>query len=561
MSLRQEGVRTYILSNYILNPSVTLERLRAEYPNLIFNSIAPQVFTIEVPENYEVEFAPLQEVAEVPTLYGLNALQALQVSNILGFHDNPELELRGTGVIVGFVDTGIDYNNNLFKNADNTTRILGIWDQTIEGSPPEDYNYGTLYNAEEINEALRAEDPFLIVPTRDEDGHGTFLAGITAGNDQTGTSDYVGGAPDAQILVVKLRPAKEDLREYNIIEPDVPAYQENDIIAGINFLIDEALLRFEKPIAICVGIGSNYGAHNGTEILERYIEDIGASRNTIITVAVGNEGNTSHHYLGEITDGGSQDIEINVPEGSVGFRLQLWTTLPDKVAISVKSPLGQVIEKIPVLLNQIQTYRFNLEATVLSIQYDYPDIRTGGESIEVALRRPTPGIWTLTVYGEDIVNGTYNAWLPRRGFVKDNTRFLRPNPEITVQNPGTGQYTFVVGAYDYVDDSIYVASGRGPTTDGIIKPDIVAPGVNIEGPVPGGGYTIYTGTSTAAAITTSASALLLQWAIVDGNFPHMNTRIARAIFMRGARRQRNVSYPNNIEGYGRLDLRTSIANI
>ena len=152
-------------------------------------------------------------------------------------------------------------------------------------------------------------------------------------------------------------------------------------------------------------------------------------------------------------------------------------------------------------------------------------------------------------------------WIHNRGFIQDETRFLRPDPETTLQIPGTEDFVIVVGAYDYLDDSIYVASGRGPTTSGMIKPDLVAPGVNVQGPSIRGGFTNYVGTSTAAAVTASAAALLMQWATVNGNFPEMNTRIARGILARGARRQVGVIYPNNIEGFGRLDLQRSIASI
>ncbi|MEE1073048.1 MAG: S8 family serine peptidase, partial [Cellulosilyticum sp.] len=155
----------------------------------------------------------------------------------------------------------------------------------------------------------------------------------------------------------------------------------------------------------------------------------------------------------------------------------------------------------------------------------------------------------------------FHIWLPRRGFINEDTYFLQPDPSYTVQIPGTAEYVIVVGAYDPVDDSIYVSSGRGPTTAEVIKPDFIAPGVNVQGPRVGGGLTSFVGTSTAAAITSGAAALLLEWAILKGNFPEMNIRIARGVFIRGARRTETGVYPNNIEGYGRLDLQNSISII
>lgn len=550
----------YILANYTLGSSSSLEEFRRVYPNLLIEKITPGLYTIQVPEGQEEEFKKLERevrfIAE-PTIYGLNAQQALEVSNISIFHDYPYGELRGTGVAIGFVDTGIDYTQPLFQNADGTTRIVALWDQTIPGNAPMDFNYGTVYTANKIDEALKSDTPETIVPSKDTIGHGTFLAGVAAGNDQTEAASFVGGAPDAAIMMVKLRPASQRLREFYLINEEVPAYQSNDIMAGINFLLEQAYI-MNLPLVICLGVGNNFGAHNGTNFLEGYLEGISATSNVIDVVAAGNEGNSSHHYKGSIITGTVDEVEINVAENEKGFIMFFWAELPNRMQIAVKSPLGQVVDKIPILNDQIQEYRFTLERSQLQVRYLYPDTVTGSEAIILRLEDPTPGIWTIMVYPENIVTGEYHIWLSRKGFINEATRFLKPNPDTTLQIPGTATFPIVVGAYDYVDDSIYVASGRGPTTNNIIKPDLIAPGVNVQGPTPGGGLTTYVGTSTAAAVTASACALLMQWAVIDGNFPNMNTRIARGILTRGARRQKGVVYPNNIEGYGRLDLQASI---
>ena len=557
------AVEQYILNNYIIDNFVDIEVFRSNFPALDIIRIAPNIYTIEVPDTTEArgQFERLRSTISfvtTPILYGLSAMPALSASNILQFHDYPYGELRGAGIIVGFVDTGIDYNNVLFKNADNTTRIVSIWDQTISGNPPTGYNYGTVYTKEEIDNALQNANPYSVVPTRDENGHGTFLAGVATGNDQTGQMDYTGGAPDATIAMVKLRPASTYLREIFSVNENVPAFQDNDIIAGINYLMGLALAQ-QKPLIICLGIGSNYGAHNGTEIMENYISDISIASDVIIVIAAGNEGSSGHHYRGEVTEGGSESLEINVGANETGFSMFVWVDIPNKMSVSLKSPLGQVIEKIPITYAQPSRFKLNLEETTVIVTYMYPDPLTGGQKIDVKLDKPTAGLWTLTVYGDVIVSGVFHIWLPRKGFIQEDTRFLKPDPQTTIEIPGTEQYGITVGSYDYLDDSVYVSSGRGPTTEGIIKPDLIAPGVNIQGPVPGGGFTTYVGTSAAAAITASAAALLMEWAILNGNFPVMNTRIARSILIRGARRQDNVVYPNNIEGYGRLDLQASIA--
>lgn len=560
----EQNSNIYILVNYTLGNLQNVETLQRLYPNLIFTRITPGLYTVQIPSGSEAEFEQLNTDINFiiePTVYGLNTIaNALEVSNISVFHDYPYGELRGRGVLIGFIDTGIDYTNSLFQNADGTTRIVSIWDQNIPGDPPIRYNYGTVYNEADINEALQSSTPLAIVPSTDEIGHGTFLAGIAAGNDQSDGAGFSGGAPDADIVMVKLRQASDKIRQYYMIEDGVPAYQSNDILTGINYLL-ELSFSLNQPLVVCVGLGNNYGAHNGTDILEGYLEGLSSASNVINVIAAGNEASSGHHYSGNVISGSSESIEINVSDNEKGFLIFLWTDVPNRLTIAVRSPLGQVIERIPIKSQQTQRFQFNLEEARLEVRYLYPAPLSGGQEISIRLITPTPGIWTLVVYGDSVIDGQFHMWLPRRNFIKDTTRFLKSDPDTTVQIPGTQVYSIVVGAYDALDDSIYVASGRGPTTNQVIKPDIIAPGVNVEGPMPGGGFTTYVGTSTAAAITASASALLLEWAVLNQNLPEMNTRIARGIFIKGATRQRDVIYPNNIEGYGRLDLRNSIANI
>lgn len=426
--MRQTQAQTYLLNNYLIDRGISLAETRRRYPNLIINEIAGDVYTVTVPIDAEREFERFQKNVKFisrPRIYGLNATQALEASNISVFHTTALGEIRGQGVIIGFVDTGIQYTNNVFKNADNTTRILSIWDQSIEGdNPPPTYGYGTYYSQETINNALSATEPYTVVPTRDENGHGTYIAGVAAGNDQTVVGGYIGGAPDADIIMVKLRPAPDYLREYYLIEPEAVAFAENDIIAGISFLIEEAVRRLE-PLIICIGIGSNNGAHNGTVILERYLERLSITQSLILSIGVGNESNLGHHYEGVAIEGRTQDLEINVADNSVGLAAFLWATVPDKLTVSLRSPLGQFIQRVPILPDQPQVYRFNLEQTVLTITYSYPDPETGGERIEIRLQTPTPGLWTIGVYGEDIVNGTFHIWLSQRGFIKETTRFFK----------------------------------------------------------------------------------------------------------------------------------------
>ncbi len=553
-----------IIRDYILQSLLPIENFRASYPALVFEYIASNLILVEVPTGAEGEIERLRNAGfslSIPSLYGLYAAAALTASNVLMFHNYPFGPLRGDGILIGFVDTGIDYTNNVFRNIDGTTRIARIWDQTIQGNPPPMYNYGSVYTADNLNAALASENPYEVVPTRDEIGHGTFLAGLAAGDDKTIPNEFTGGAPDALIAMVKLRPAKLYLNRYYLIRDTDVAYQDNDMIAGINYLLQIAL-ELQRPLVICIGIGNNDGAHNGTTIAERYLNGISILRNVIVVVAAGNEANSGHHFSDTIGFGQRQEIEINVSaEEQRGFFAFLWADLSDKLAVSVRSPIGQVIDRVPIIPNETTSYTFGLERSIITVTYNYPERQTGAENIIVIFENPTPGLWTIVVYGDFIVSGNYNVWIQRNDFTIETTRFLRAETLTTVAIPSTPEYIITVGGYNQADQSIYVGSGRGPKTDGLIKPEIVAPAVNISGPLPGGAYGTYTGTSVAAAITAAAAALLMQWAVVNRNLPDMNTRIARGIFIRGALRRRGIAYPNAVEGYGRLDLRNAIDSI
>lgn len=560
--LRQD--MSFIIRDYILQSLLPIEYFRVVYPNLLFEGIASDIIHLEVPIGAENEFVRLRDVGYflvIPALYGLYAREALVSSNILMFHDYPFGPLRGTNVIIGFVDTGIDYTNSLFRNADGTTRIVRIWDQTIPGNPPIGYTYGSAYTEQMLNNALFSEDPYAVVPTRDDVGHGTFLAGVAAGDDKGAVDGYRGGAPNALIAMVKLKPSKIYLNRYYLIRDDDIAYQENDVIAGISYLLQIAL-ELQRPLVICMGIGDNMGAHDGSTIVERYLNTLSIFKDLVIVVAAGNEANSGHHFSGVIAVGERQDIEINVSPLEIrGFIAYLWARVSDKLSVAIRSPIGQVIERVPIIPNETTVYTFGLERTQISITYNYPDAETGMENVIIRFQNPAPGLWMISVFGDMVVNGNYNIWLQRNDFIIETTQFLRAETLTTVAIPSTSEYVITVGAYDFVDQSIYVGSGRGPTSDNKVKPELIAPGVNIIGPQVGGGYTTYTGTSVAAAITASAAVLLMQWAVINGNLQDMNTRIARGIFIRGASRRRGIDYPNPIEGYGRLDLRNSIDSI
>lgn len=466
---------------------------------------------------------------------------ALEASGILKIQNQPTLSLSGQGILIGFVDTGIAYTNPVFQTSDGRTRIEAIWDQNIPGSPPEGFLFGTEYNMEQINEALRQEDPYAVVPSRDEDGHGTFLAGIAAGSVDY-ENDFIGAAPQAAIAVVKLKPAKEYLKEYYFIPRDRTVYAENDLMLGIAYL-DRLAKRLKMPLVICIALGTNMGNHGINGYLTDYINTIGIQPARVVTVAVGNEANARHHYLGRLDEETLMDsVEVNVEEGVEGVTAEIWVRAPELYTIGIVSPTGEAIPR----LNATQSfeYRFIFENTVVRIDYRVVGPSSGDQIIMVRFTRPTRGIWTIQVYGTNYLGGDYHIWLPMRGMLSGEVYFIRSNSNTTFTVPSNALVPISVGGYDARDGSLYIDSGRGFTVDDRVKPELSAPGVNVYGPDTRGGFQTKSGTSISAAITAGASALYLEWAVSRQGYNSINSIQVKNFLIRGAIRDAGRIYPS-----------------
>lgn len=547
-----------ILSNeyadFFVEHGALLERIRREVGPFCEQVINYKYSIIHVPISPTSNYVTYNySNAMFPKVYGLMVASNIEDIGVARLRRLQYLNLLGSGTIIGFVDTGIDYTMDVFKKTDNTTRITHIWDQTIQAGPiPSGFNYGTEYLSEDINGALQSENPFDIVPSTDTDGHGSFMASIAAGNIDE-KHDFTGVAPLADIMVVKLKPAKENLRDYYFIREGAICYQETDIVMGIKYLLEKSF-EARKPIVICLGVGTNLGGHEGEGILDEYLGYVENLSGICVVVPTGNEANYSGHYRGEEASMGEyDDVEIRVGEGERGFALELWSKAPSVFSIGLTSPSGEVIERIPARVDNSQTIRFIFESTVVYVDYRFLEMRTGDELIFMRFAMPTPGIWRIRVYKEYTFNNYYDLWLPIKEFIGQETYFLKPDPNITITDPGNASTPITVGAYDHVTHSIYLNSGRGYTRTGRIKPDIAAPGVNVYGALPNNKFGVRSGTSIAAAHAAGAAALLLEWGIVNGNRPSIHTREIKTLFIKGATRT-NIQYPNNEWGYGALNI-------
>lgn len=490
----------------------------------------------------------------LPYLFGLISQSSLEASGIIKLRSIPNLNLRGQGVLVGILDTGIDYTNQVFVNADNTTKIVSIWDQTIQSDNfPEKYNYGTVYSREQINEALKSQSPHDIVPSVDEIGHGTMLAGIAAGNDAP-EKGFFATAPDAELVVVKLKQAKQYLRKFFIVPETVPCYQENDIIFALYYVLNEAA-RLGKPIAICIGMGTSQYAHDGRSTISSYASFWADSIGTCLIVAAGNEGNARRHYFGNIDeDIGYDTVELSVGDNEPGFTMEFWFDSPDIFSVDITSPSGEYIPKMVPILDETRVVSFIFEPTVINIDFQIAEAQSGVQLILMRLRNPAPGIWRFQVYKSGNLGSDFHVWLPMEGFISDNTYFIHSNPYTTILAVGNASLPITVTAYNNQDDSLFLDASRGYTRTGDIKPDIAAPGVNILAPGIHHDFIEVTGTSAAAAHTTGVAAMLLEWGIVKGNQPNLNTMDMKMFMIRGARRNADIKYPNRDWGYGILDV-------
>ena len=502
----------------------------------------------------------------LPKCYGLMDMTGIIATGADRVRTLPGLSLTGRGTLIGFVDTGIDYTNPLFRNPDGTSRIEAIWDQTEEavGTGELVFGYGAEYTKQDIDAALASPEPYLSVPTRDENGHGTFLASVAAGGEDM-QNDFSGMAPGCGIVMVKLKQVRRDIREFYFINEDVPCYGEDDILLGVKYLIMKAIL-LRRPIIICIGLGTNQGDHNGNTNLELYLDTIVNLRGVCAVAAGGNELGFSNHYSGNnraASDSFQDRMEISVGENDRGFTMEIWGNAPGLLKISILSPTGELFDNISPIRDGGTLATFIYEGTEVLIENTVVESVSGDQLIFLRFQNPAQGIWTINVTeSSEFVGRGFDAWLPIHDFMNSDTRFVRPDPDITLCAPGNGRGAITVAGYNHNTRALYVNSSRGYTRKGNIKPDIAGPSVNVYGAFAGSGgassaeplFTRMDGTSVGAAFTAGAASMIMEWALVKGNNPGINTESIKQMLIRGANQVADLSYPNRSWGWGALDI-------
>ena len=473
-------------------------------------SALPQIEYIEKPKRLSFSLAGAKAAACIPPV------------------TRPPKNLTGENVLIGIIDSGIDIYHPDFRNDDGTTRIVNLWDQTL----------GQVFSEEEINAALLADDGTF--PSRDLSGHGTHVAGIAAGNGRASGGLYAGVATKSRLIVVKLG---------NLLPDAFP--RTTELMTALDYCVRRSL-ELQMPLALNLSFGNNYGSHKGDSLLETYIDMVSSTGRLAICTGTGNNGNQPLHEGGILKQGQTRQIELSVSSRELTLNVQLWKSYEDEMSIYIENPSGN---RIGPLDEKLGPQRYRLGNTDLLIYYGKPGPYHLTQEIYIDFlpveTYVDSGDWKIILSGKKVRGGEYYLWLPGGNTLNRGTGFYEPRAYGTLTIPATARRVIAVGAYDSLVDSYADFSGRGSRMLPYLKPDLVAPGVNIVAPVPGGGYRTVTGTSFATPFVSGSAALLMQWGIVNGNDPYLYGEKVKAYLRKGARPLPGYEeYPNEEVGWG-----------
>lgn len=548
----------------IVKYSGNIGRLAEEFPQIQVRELINEYAILRVPQSLIDIIAQAEEIEyiEKPKRLFFAVNQGKRASCILPLQ-TAQYNLNGAGVLVALLDSGIDYAHPDFRNGDGTTRILNLWDQTLDRE----------FTEKEINEALAAgseAERYRLVPSRDISGHGTHVAGIAAGNGRASDGLYRGVAYESQMLVVKLGTPREQ---------SFP--RTTELMEGLDYVIRKAL-EYQRPIAVNISFGNTYGSHSGTSLLETYIDDIANYWKSSIVIGTGNEGSGRGHTAGnfrnesEVSIQGQlsgqqfrllpegmyiQHVELAVGEFESNLNLQIWKSYADEFEIILIHPSGQRAGPIQQIAG---TQRLTVGETELLIYYGEPSPYSVYQEIYIDFIPVgdyiDSGVWGIQLIPVKIVQGNFDMWLPSLAALNEATGFLYPVEDITLTIPSTAGKVISVAAYDARYRQLAEFSGRGYTREtNQVKPDLAAPGVDITSAAPGGGYVSRSGTSMATPFVTGSAALMMQWGIINGNDPFLYGEKIKAYLIRGARPIDLLrEYPNPLLGWGTLCLRDSL---
>ncbi len=514
---------------------------------------APEVISRRLSEFPEIIYVEMPKSMYLSVVNGITA-SCINAVRSPGFSGGG---LYGEGVLCAVIDSGIDIFNNAFRNEDGTTRILEIWDQNIPGNPPEGYRMGSVFSQEEINQLIQNGEindytytSGIEIPARDVSGHGTHVAGIMAGNFADNKNNNVGIATRSRLLVVKL----------NVLTKNgFP--RTTELMQAVDYVY-KAAVRFGMPVSVNISLGNSYGSHDGTSLLETYIDNLSTLWKMSICVGTGNEGASAGHSKEILQSGGTKTIAFSVGEYERSLNIQIWKTYEDEFEFTVFAPGefgGIQINTLPGVLNtQIGNNRLLVYCGEPSPYSRFQEIYLEIIPFLASENYITSGIWSISVRAGTVVSGRVDLWMPDAAVLNEDTRFANPDPDTTLTIPSTSVSVISVGGYNSFRYSYADFSGRGYTRlTNQIKPDLIAPAVNIMSAAVGGGMTAKSGTSMACPFVAGSAALLMQWGIVNNNDPYLYGEKLKSYLISGAKRLPGEMLPSKKQGFGMLCVRDS----
>ena len=515
----------------------SLDGLRIRYPQIRIRELLNQYAVLIVPETLvdAVSQETVIEYLEKPKqlYFELQAGKAASCINAVQQGMNNPFGLFGKGTIVAVIDTGIREESMEFRNADGSTRILNIWDQTT----------GTEYDRSQIDEALQNETKDTAgIPGADVLGHGTQVAAIACGSS--------GVAAQADILVVKLGLAAKN---------GFP--RTTQLMEALDYVVRKAI-DYGKPLAVNISFGNNYGDHTGSSLLENFINDIADSWKCSICIGSGNEGLGAVHTGGTLTEDTEETVELAVSSYETGLSIQIWKDYWDDIAVEIIAPSGRNLGRIQ---ENSRVSRIRYEDMELLTYFGEPSPFRIRQEIYIDMIPQTvyiqSGLWKLRLIPRSIRNGRYDMWLPAQGALNFGTGFTSPDSASTFTIPSAAAKAVTVGAYDAGTGSAAPFSGQGYIVEIggslMVKPELAAPGVNVLVPSVSGMARV-SGTSYATPFVKGSAALLMEWGIVRGNDTFLYGEKLKAYLIKGAEPLAGAAVPDTQTGWGRLCLKNSL---
>lgn len=471
---------------------------------------------------------------------------ATEVIGITSIANNLYERLTGKGVVIGIIDSGINYLDKSFINEDGTSKISYIWDQESNlKPPPEGISFGAEFSQEDINQAIANNDDSL---TKDETGTGTAAASIITSPQN---EKYRGIAPNVNLIVVKLRSYHSLYKEGRI------NYKSTDFLVAIYYVL-EKVDELSKPAVLNFTLGTLSGdkvLYTMLNTSERLYKS-----GIVMVSGAGNEGNTDIHFSDTLGKNDTRDFTFQV-EDDINLDIIIDSEPPDKLGVAIISPLGEISNTI-FYSPEYRTYtgKFNLENVDYSVYYAYPWMSVGGAHIEISLKNVSSGVWTLRVISEDIINGNFDAYLPNKNLISEGTRFIDSDSTGTITRYALMNEVITVGGYNTKTNSIWIGSSKGSEITKFTEPDILAPGVDIISSYLNNQFTTVTGTGVSSSIVSGVVALITEFIISQTKFYKLSifSEPIKTYLMLGATQKPIYTYPNISYGYGILNYQNTL---